>query len=216
MAAASVTKDISQSQALPTDHEALPTVHSQIAVEASLSVNRPHADPSTPEFRQRPNFDDCFPGSQKTYSEVIHTSTGTILHVPSRRITLTGGSGIFDVYDTSGPQGIDPNLGLPRIRQEWIDRREHHTGGDSSITQMWYAKQGIVTEEMAFVAAREDVEVEFVRSEVARGRAIIPANKRHLELEPCIIGKNFLTKVNANIGNSATHSSIEEVRYQSA
>lgn len=68
-----------------------------------------------------------------------------------------------------------------------------------------------MTEEMAFVAAREGLDAEFVRSEVARGRAIIPANKRHLELEPTVIGRNFLTKINANLGNSAVNSSIEEV-----
>ena len=62
---------------------------------------------------------------------------------------------------------------------------------------------------MKFVAVREGVEAEFVRSEIARGRAIIPANIRHPELEPMIIGRNFLVKINANIGNSAVVSSIE-------
>ena len=75
---------------------------------------------------------------------------------------------------------------------------------------MHYARQGIITEEMRFVAIREDVEAEFVRNEIAEGRAIIPANKRHLELEPMIIGRNFKVKVNANIGNSAVWSSIDE------
>jgi phosphomethylpyrimidine synthase len=67
-----------------------------------------------------------------------------------------------------------------------------------------------VTEEMAFAAAREGVEPEFVRSEIARGRAILPANKRHLELEPMLIGRNFLVKINANIGNSALRSSVPD------
>jgi phosphomethylpyrimidine synthase len=75
---------------------------------------------------------------------------------------------------------------------------------------MHFARQGIITEEMAFVAAREGVEPEFVRSEVARGRAIICSNKNHLELEPQIIGRMFKVKINANIGNSAITSSIEE------
>jgi phosphomethylpyrimidine synthase len=75
---------------------------------------------------------------------------------------------------------------------------------------MHYAKAGVITEEMAFVAAREGLPAEFVRSEVARGRAIIPANKHHLELEPTVIGRNFLVKINANIGNSAVSSNIEE------
>ncbi|WMV32075.1 hypothetical protein MTR67_025460 [Solanum verrucosum] len=75
---------------------------------------------------------------------------------------------------------------------------------------MFYAKQGIITEEMAYCAAREKMDPEFVRSEVARGRAIIPSNKKHPELEPMIVGRKFLVKVNANIGNSAVVSSIEE------
>lgn len=60
---------------------------------------------------------------------------------------------------------------------------------------MYYAKRGVVTEEMAYCAAREGLDPEFVRAEVARGRAIIPANRRHLELEPTVIGRNFLVKV---------------------
>jgi phosphomethylpyrimidine synthase len=75
---------------------------------------------------------------------------------------------------------------------------------------MHLARRGVVTEEMRFCAVRESVDAEFVRSEVARGRAIIPANVRHPELEPMIIGRNFLVKINANIGNSAVSSSIEE------
>ena len=77
-------------------------------------------------------------------------------------------------------------------------------------TQLHYARQGEITPEMAFVAAREGLPATFVRDEVARGRAIIPANIRHLELEPMIIGRNFLVKINANIGNSAVSSSIDE------
>src|SRR5690606_879399 len=78
------------------------------------------------------------------------------------------------------------------------------------FSQMHYARRGVITEEMRFVAIRENVDPEFVRREVACGRAIIPANKRHLELEPMIIGRNFLVKVNANIGNSAVSSSVAE------
>ena len=75
---------------------------------------------------------------------------------------------------------------------------------------MYYARQGIVTPEMEFVAVRENCSPEFVRSEVARGRAIIPVNINHPESEPMIIGRNFLVKINANIGNSALSSSISE------
>jgi phosphomethylpyrimidine synthase len=78
------------------------------------------------------------------------------------------------------------------------------------VTQLYYARQGVVTPEMEFIALREGLAPEFVRDEVARGRAIIPVNINHPETEPMIIGRNFLVKVNANIGNSAVASSIEE------
>lgn len=89
------------------------------------------------------------------------------------------------------------------------------------ISQMFYAKQGIITPEMEYVAIRENqnnaelgieshITPEFVRQEIAEGRAVIPANINHPEAEPMIIGKNFLVKINTNIGNSATSSSIEE------
>ncbi|MBP1155110.1 MULTISPECIES: phosphomethylpyrimidine synthase ThiC [unclassified Paenibacillus] len=80
----------------------------------------------------------------------------------------------------------------------------------SNVTQMHYAKKGIITPEMEYIAIRENVSPEFVRSEVARGRAIIPSNINHPESEPMIIGTKFLVKINANIGNSAVASSIEE------
>jgi len=79
-----------------------------------------------------------------------------------------------------------------------------------NVTQMHYARRGIVTPEMEFIALREGLNPEFVRDEVARGRAVIPANINHPESEPMIIGRNFLVKINANIGNSAVSSSIEE------
>jgi phosphomethylpyrimidine synthase len=79
-----------------------------------------------------------------------------------------------------------------------------------NVTQMHYARRGEITPEMEYIAIREGVTAEFVRDEVARGRAIIPANINHPEAEPMIIGRNFLVKINANIGNSAVSSSIEE------
>ncbi|MEH7331898.1 phosphomethylpyrimidine synthase ThiC [Neobacillus drentensis] len=79
-----------------------------------------------------------------------------------------------------------------------------------NVTQMHYAKKGIITPEMEFIAIRENVEPAYVRDEVARGRAIIPANINHPETEPMIIGRNFHVKINANIGNSAVTSSIEQ------
>ena len=80
----------------------------------------------------------------------------------------------------------------------------------AAVTQMAYARRGEITPEMEFIAVRERLDVELVRAEVARGRAIIPANVNHPESEPMIIGRKFLTKVNANIGNSAVTSSIAE------
>jgi phosphomethylpyrimidine synthase len=147
-----------------------------------------------------------FPRSERVLRLIRHEEQ--VLEVPLRRIHLDGEPGTLDVYDTSGPRGLDPRQGLPRLRQAWIDAREAR--GDRNFSQMHYARAGMVTEEMAFAAAREGVEPEFVRAEVAAGRAIIPANKRHLELEPMVIGRNFRVKINANIGNSAVVSSIDE------
>ncbi|MFI9360085.1 phosphomethylpyrimidine synthase ThiC [Kitasatospora sp. NPDC053057] len=89
-------------------------------------------------------------------------------------------------------------------------RRPLRGRGGAAVTQLAYAKRGVVTPEMEFVALREGLEPEFVRDEVARGRAVIPVNVNHPEVEPAIIGTNFLVKINANIGNSAVTSSIEE------
>jgi phosphomethylpyrimidine synthase len=89
-------------------------------------------------------------------------------------------------------------------------RRPFRAKPGANVTQMHYARRGEVTREMEFVALREAVEPEFVRSEIARGRAILPSNVNHPESEPMIIGRNFLVKINANIGNSAVSSSIDE------
>ncbi|HEV7789268.1 MAG TPA: phosphomethylpyrimidine synthase ThiC [Pseudonocardia sp.] len=145
-------------------------------------------------------------GSRKVYVEGPDD-----LRIPVRRVDLTNGEH-FDLYDTSGPYTdtnatIDLRAGLPKLRQPWIDAREPV---DGAATQLAWAKAGIVTPEMQFIAVREGVDVELVRSEVARGRAVIPANHKHPESEPMIIGKKFLVKINANIGNSAVTSSIEE------
>jgi len=92
------------------------------------------------------------------------------------------------------------------MRTEWVARRL----SDPVRTQMHYARQGVVTEEMIYVAQRENLPPELVRSEVARGRMIIPANIRHTNLEPMAIGIAARCKINANIGNSAVTSNIEE------
>ena len=80
----------------------------------------------------------------------------------------------------------------------------------ANVTQMHYARRGEITPEMEFIALREGMQAEFVRDEIARGRAVLPANINHPESEPMIIGRNFLVKINANIGNSAVASSIDE------
>jgi phosphomethylpyrimidine synthase len=166
------------------------------------------------------------------------------IRVPVTRVALTNGES-FDRYSTEGP-GSDPEVGLPRLREPWIEERvdtEQYDGREPqlldngraalrtgaardewrgekahprrartgrNVTQLHYARQGLVTPEMEFVARREGCDAELVRSEVAAGRAIIPANVNHPESEPMIIGRRFLVKVNANIGNSAVTSSIAE------
>jgi len=92
------------------------------------------------------------------------------------------------------------------MRTEWVARR----AGDEIRTQLHYARKGITTEEMMYIASRERLSPELVRSEVARGRMIIPANVRHTNLEPMAIGVASLCKINANIGNSSVTSNIEE------
>ena len=175
-------------------------------------------------------------GSRKVYSAPDDHPN---LEVPFREIALADGA-TFRFYDTSGPYTdtaatIDVNRGLPPLRAEWIAERA--TLPNKPVTQLELASAGIVTQEMIYIAHRENigrereaeeaearladgenfgaslpafVTPEFVRQEIARGRAIIPANINHPESEPMIIGRNFATKINANIGNSAVTSSVEE------
>lgn len=154
--------------------------------------------------------------SHKEYVAVECAAAGGdgMVRVPVRRIELTNDT-TFDVYDTSGPytgyaaDGADCHdlaVGLPRLRADW----QHPAAIDGAATQLAWARAGHVTPEMAFIAAREGFPAEVVRAEVAAGRAVIPANHKHPESEPMIIGKRFATKVNANIGNSAVTSSIPE------
>src|SRR3984893_16864151 len=147
------------------------------------------------------------------------------VRVPVREVTLSNDERIR-LYDTSGLY-TDPDYtpdvkqGLPPLRRHWILSRndvEPGAGGrwglrakpGQRVTQMHYARRGEITPEMEFVALREGMSPEIVRDEVARGRAIIPSNINHPESEPMIIGRKFLVKINANIGNSAVSSSIEE------
>ncbi|MDO6435034.1 phosphomethylpyrimidine synthase ThiC [Flavitalea sp. BT771] len=164
-----------------------------------------------------------FPASRKVYVKgELHD-----IHVAMREITVGNtvdrhsdtetSNPPVTVYDTSGPYtdpgvAIDLVRGLPRLREEWVKGRR----GQPNVTQLHYARKGIITPEMEYIAIRENqgtggaITPEFVRQEVARGRAVIPANINHPEAEPMIIGRNFLVKINANIGNSAVSSGIEE------
>jgi phosphomethylpyrimidine synthase len=173
---------------------------------------------------------------QKDYIKKIFVTSGTnaSLKVPFKEITQTGDSKDnppLRIYDTSGPLGdkdFKASLeGIPKLRASWVANRK-----GNNVSQMHFAKQGIITEEMEYVATRENellkqaetlgikspyasnlpdsITAEYVRSEIAAGRAIIPANIRHTELEPTIIGKNFLVKVNSNIGNSSLGSNIDD------
>ncbi|NRB67909.1 MAG: phosphomethylpyrimidine synthase ThiC [Vibrio sp.] len=225
-----------------------------------------------------------YPNSRKVYVEGSRPD----IRVPMREISLadsliggTKDSPIFEpnepvrVYDTSGvytdpTHKIDLYSGLPKLREEWIEKRSdtevlddvssvytkqrledetldelrygnlpriRRAKGGQCVTQLHYARKGIITPEMEYIALREnmgrakyrdqvlnqqhpgqsfganlpnEISAEFVRKEVAEGRAIIPSNINHPESEPMIIGRNFLVKVNANIGNSSVTSSIEE------
>ncbi|GAA4850106.1 phosphomethylpyrimidine synthase ThiC [Algivirga pacifica] len=152
-------------------------------------------------------------------------------------------SWILDRGDVEQLESISSNYGQERLNDETLDhlRFEHlskpyKAKKGKNVSQMHYAKKGIITPEMEYVAIREnqrlqeakqmnmqhpgnsfgantpigEITPEFVRDEIAAGRAIIPNNINHPETEPMIIGRNFLVKINANIGNSATTSSIEE------
>src|SRR5436190_4636844 len=132
--------------------------------------------------------------------------------LPPLRLAWILGRG--DVEELPGSTSVyrktreeDPALGGVRFASV---RRPLRARPGRRVTQMHYARRGEVTPEMEFVALREGVAPEVVRDEVARGRAIIPANVNHPETEPMIIGRKFLVKINANIGNSAVASSIEE------
>jgi phosphomethylpyrimidine synthase len=161
------------------------------------------------------------PGRPRATARRVYVeSADRAIRVPMREITLTTGER-HRLYDTSGPHG-DPDLGtkagtgLPSLRDSWLreredpERRANQAKIGMNRSQMHYARGGVITREMEFVALREGVDPTFVRDEVARGRAVIPANINHPELEPMIIGRAFLVKINANIGNSAVASSIEE------
>src|SRR5213082_1617471 len=108
--------------------------------------------------------------------------------------------------------GNGNNGTTPKLREEWIARRRADAAstGDGNFSQMHYARKGLITEEMLYVAEREKLPPAALRDEVASGRMIIPANINHTNLEPMCIGVASLCKINANIGNSSTTSNIDE------
>jgi len=196
---------------------------------------RPEALPSEAAVRREP-----LPGSRKAYVSGPHGMRVPFREIALTPTRGLGGDvemhPPFRVYDTSGPYtdpeaDIDLYRGLAELRRPWILARGDHERsaprrvnapglamtrprevlrGRGNVTQMHFARRGEATPEMEYVAIRESLPVELVMSEVARGRAIIPANVNHPESEPMIIGRKFLVKINANIGNSAVGSSIEE------
>ncbi|QIB65349.1 phosphomethylpyrimidine synthase ThiC [Kineobactrum salinum] len=163
--------------------------------------------------------------------------------LPPLRANWIAGRGDTELYPARPPRAADDGgSGAVPGRVESLQRQPRRAVAGANVSQMHYARRGIVTPEMEFIALRENqrcsaawqaeietgerrrrlqgdargaripaiITPEFVRREVAEGRAIIPANINHPELEPMIIGRNFLVKVNANIGNSAVTSSIDE------
>ncbi|MDF2648120.1 MAG: thiamine biosynthesis protein ThiC [Paenibacillus sp.] len=135
--------------------------------------------------------------------------------LPANRLTWIEERGDVESYVGREVKPEDNGLASPDARGAaeifpGLHRRPLRAKQGCNVTQMHYARQGIVTPEMEYIAIRENLDAEFVRKEVAIGRAIIPSNINHPESEPMIIGRNFLVKINANIGNSAVASSIEE------
>lgn len=182
-----------------------------MAARVSVSAPPKEGEVTTgPIYRSNKHYDEV--GFSNDFGEAN-------LRIPVRRINLTDGTH-FDAYDTSGiytEENPELNLkeGLAKTRDSWpkapaVPAVAGSEDAPKVKTQLAWARAGIVTPEMAFIAAREGVDPEVVREEVAAGRAVIPANHKHPETEPMIIGKRFATKINANIGNSAVTSSISE------
>ncbi|OMF29733.1 phosphomethylpyrimidine synthase ThiC [Paenibacillus sp. FSL H8-0259] len=133
--------------------------------------------------------------------------------LPPHRLCWIAERGDSEEYTGRAVQPQDNGIrrgGPPAEAYPGLQRSPLRAHAGNNVTQLHYARQGIITSEMEYIAIRENTRPEFVRDEVAAGRAIIPANINHPESEPMIIGRNFLVKINANIGNSAVSSSIEE------
>jgi phosphomethylpyrimidine synthase len=129
---------------------------------------------------------------------------------------MSGNNGSGNNSGNNGGNGTTPHQvtdsGIPKLRAEWASRRKQEAArtGDSNVTQMHFARKGVLTEEMLYVAEREQLAPELVSARIAEGKLIIPANINHPELEPMCIGVDSLCKINANIGNSAVASNVQE------
>ncbi|MFP4129230.1 MAG: phosphomethylpyrimidine synthase ThiC [Halorhodospira sp.] len=155
-----------------------------------------------------------FPASRRVYiqgsREDLRVAAREIVQAPTQTPDGARENPPLQVYDTGGPYTdpdaeLDPGRGIRAVRAPWIAER-----GPAAPTQLGYARAGIVTPEMEYVGLREGLSPAYVRDEVARGRAVIPANVHHPEAEPMAIGRNLKVKVNANIGNSPLSSGIPE------
>jgi phosphomethylpyrimidine synthase len=240
-----------------------PTIRETLIMIATKESFEPHSSEALPNSKKIFLPGKRHPDIRVPFREITVGPTKT----RDGRAAANESVRVYDCSGPWGDESFTGTVrdGLPALRRDWIVRREdvearegrcveaqdngHTMTGQSRphpwrakagkvVTQLHYARQGIITPEMEFIAIRENmgreeragsselwrqhagqsfgaaipaqITPEFVRDEVARGRAIIPCNINHPELEPMIIGRNFLVKINANIGNSAVASSIEE------
>jgi phosphomethylpyrimidine synthase len=171
--------------------------------------------PTTGTFGEEENqplrvYDTSGPYTDQNYS--VDITKG----LPAIRSTWIHERGDVEEYEGRGIKPQDNGYkdeNDPRANHSvfpGLKRKPLRAKKGENVTQLHYAKKGIITAEMEFIAIRENMKPEFVRDEVAKGRAIIPSNINHPESEPMIIGRNFHVKINANIGNSAVSSSIED------
>ena len=144
------------------------------------------------------------PVNESSYEEQYTMSAADIFSGSNGMTTNGSANGSGHTHGNDYP--------VPAPRREWIVKRKEEAArsGDWNMSQMHFARKGMVTEEMAFVAHKEKISAELVRSEIAKGTMIIPANINHPELEPMAIGVESLCKINANIGNSALVSNVDE------
>ena len=160
-------------------------------------------------------YDTSGPYTDPEYSANIHQG---LPDVRSPWINLRQDTEEYDARPLTALDNGHKGNKQPQEHTRTLQRQPRRSKYGFNVTQLHYAKKGVITPEMEFAAIRENqnrqnsqlITPEFIRSEIARGRAIIPANINHPELEPMVIGRNFLVKVNANIGNSPVCSSIED------